>query len=121
MDIEIYLHKTTMQRIVAWLESRIGPLVPIARGEDGVWIYHWSDPAPLTAITITPGAGGSFTAVWLNSSRSPWSSHVDCARDAHRALGAEVRCDPSGLCPAAGPSTFWRVTDSGEEPFEWVD
>jgi hypothetical protein len=64
---------------------------------------------------------GPFTGVWFNTTRTPWDTDVDCARDAARELGCVLRCDPGvtvGTAPRVA-SAFLEIAGANERLVDW--
>lgn len=115
-DLEIYARERDLDRIVVWLEGLFGRTRQTERAGDSV-IYK----AGKVSVVITPDIeNGAFAGVSLRSPQLPWSSDLECARDAHRALGVEIRCDPGDAAPSAAPTQFWFISGSEEGLIDWV-
>ena len=109
-EIEIFLHGCPMERLLTWIEMVIGPLgKPEEAGESIIY------PGPIGPIIVTPVRDG-FASVWFNTSRSPWETDVDCARQAARELKCTVRCDPGQHFPEVHPLSdiFLEITGETE-------
>ena len=116
-EIEVYLCDCTEERLVAWLESVVGPL---GEPEDaGASIVYSSTIGP---VVVTPGIeGGPFVGVWFNTSHTPWTTDVDCARQAARELACTVRCCPGQYFPEVPrlSDIFLEISGDAEELIEW--
>lgn len=120
-DIEIYVRDCSNERLLEWLTSAFGKVVFVDHAGK-MAIYRGRMEGNDVPIMLTPGMeGGPFTSVWINSPHRPWSNDVDCARQAARDLGREVRCDPMAIRPTAAPSEFLRILDGREEFIDWGD
>jgi hypothetical protein len=117
-EIEVYLCDCTEERLVAWLESVVGPLGEPE--EPGASIVYSSTIGP---VVVTPGIeGGPFVGVWFNTSRTPWTTDLDCARQAARELGCTVRCCPGQLfteVPWWVSDVFLEISGGAEELVKW--
>ncbi len=116
-DIEIYARDCTVEELVAWSKSKLGGL---GRPEAlaGSTLYE----SPRGPLTVTKGMGdGTFVSLWFNSSRTPWATDVDCAREAARELRCTVRCDPGQHYPDVAPQSaiFLEVVGEREHLVNW--
>ena len=120
-NIEIYVRDCPHDKIVSWLSRVFGPLEKVTNESDLV-IYHTSHRHSIIPISIQENMNdGSFTSIFISQNISPWSNDVDFARDAHRELKCQVRCDPGDEYPDV-PSysdTFLQITDTKEELIDW--
>lgn len=112
-ELEIYVRGCRLEDILAWAEIRLGALAaPVAAGDATVY------DSPRGPLIVTPEIeGGPFVSLWFNTPSAPWSTDVECARDAVHALRCTVRCDPGGAGP--GPSTFLELDGENERLIEW--
>ena len=118
-NIEIYIRDCPMDRLLAWLESVVGPLRPTV-DTDGIVVYATA----VGPVIITPAvADGTFVGVCFNSPNTPWDTDVDCARQASRELQCVVRCDPGEHFPDVDPlsDVFLEIADGAEKLVELTD
>lgn len=116
-NIEIFLRDTTLPRLLAWAEARVGPL-EWAQEAGASTVY----PAACGPVVVTPSMeDGPFIGIWFNSASTPWDTDVDCARDAARELGCTVRCDPGRHYPEIAPqsSVFMEILGDHEQLICW--
>ncbi len=117
-DIEIYVRGCSTERLVAWLESVVGPLGPLEAA--GAAIVY---PSRIGPVVLTPRIkGGPFVSVWFNSPNTPWATDVDCARQVARELCCVVRCDPGLHFPEAplwASDQFLDIADGVEKIVTW--
>ena len=117
-EIEVYLRDCPTERLVAWLRAVIGPLEdPVEAGAAIVY------PSAIGAVVVTPCIeDGPFVGVWFNTNRSPWTTDVDCARQAARELVCTVRCDPGQHFPEVPrwvSDVFLEISGVVEKLVEW--
>jgi hypothetical protein len=117
-DIEIYVRDCPIERIVAWLETVVGP---VGKGEAcGEAFAHATS---IGTVVITPQIeGGPFVGVWFPTPNSPWLTDVDCGRQAARELGCVVRCDPGQHYPDVplwASDQFLEITGGTERIVTW--
>lgn len=117
-EIEVYLRDCPTERLVAWLRAVIGPLEdPVEAGAAIVY------PSAIGAVVVTPCIeDGPFVGVWFNTNRSPWTTDVDCARQAARELVCTVRCDPGQHYPDVPgwvSDVFLEISGGVEKLVEW--
>ena len=116
-DIEIYVSDIGHDRLVTWVESRLGAMSPLDRFAD-VTVYE----STCGVVVITPGIeGGPFTSVWFTSPDAPWASDVDCARAAAADLECVVRCEPGEAFPEVSPfaDVFFESNGQSESLVLW--
>ncbi|HET7077189.1 MAG TPA: hypothetical protein VFM49_07015 [Chloroflexia bacterium] len=119
--IEIYVRDCSLDRIQDWIQTVLGAITPVDQvNEMSMRIheaYHAGQPIP---IVITSGvADGSFTSVWFNALDMPWATDAACARQAARALGCEVRCNPGLLGSSPYSDECLRIVGDREEVVVW--
>ncbi len=120
-DIEIYLAEATVERIDAWLGETLdaAPLKPAGKRK---WRGQGHHDGATIPVLLVEGAADGFASLWFDSAATPWPRDADCARDAARALGCEVRCSLGGWQPGDDPDRFWQVHPDGQESaIVWPD
>lgn len=120
-DIEIYLATAEIARLDAWLGSTLdaAPLQPAGKRK---WRSRGQREGSDIPILLVENAADSFASLWFDSAATPWPRDTDCARDAARALGCEVRCSLGGWQPGDDPDRFWQVKpDGSEDAIVWPD
>lgn len=102
-EIEFYIRDCSPERLLAWLESVVGPLAP-AEAAGAATVY----PSRIGPVVVTPGIeAGPFVGVWFNSPDTPWATDADRARQVAKELGCVVRC-----CPGQHfPEVPWWASD----------
>jgi hypothetical protein len=117
-EIEIYLRDCPAERLVAWLESVVGPL-----GRDEAASSALVYPSSIGPVVVRPQIeGGPFVAVWFNGPNSPWATDVDCARQAARELECVVRCCPGRHFPEVpwwASDRFLEIAGGTEQIVTW--
>ena len=120
-DIEIYLAEAPIEALNAWLGETLeaAPLEAVGKHKWRATGRIAGKPVP---ILLMERAADGFASLWLDSGATPWPRDVDCAREAARQLGCEVRCSLGGWQPGDNPDRFWRVLPNGEEDaIDWPD
>jgi hypothetical protein len=119
-DIEIYLKKTPLADILAWLGGFFDVGDQQSRG-DGIEISLHYQGKSLTCVVIERVVKGGYTSVWFRTNHTPWDSDEACARDAFEHFGAEVRCSIGGWTEEADDAGGWyRFTDEGRSVVNWL-
>lgn len=118
-DIEIYLKDADVdhKQIAAWLTQAIGPCTEWKH--KGLTYKCLAGNIPVTWL---PKAVGKWNSLYLESDQTPWADDIACGRDAHAALGVEVRCAPGGWVEEDGEEDAdrWvRISADGEEEITW--
>lgn len=104
-DIEIYLKDASQQAVTDWLGHRLGPCTPWrSKGQTQ------QCEAGGTPVVWLPKAVGKWHSLLLESDTTPWQDDVACARDAHAALGVEIRCAPGS----------WQEEEGDEQGDRWI-
>ena len=115
--IEVFVCGCSEIRLLAWIQSRLGTLIG-PQGAGDALVY--GSPCGPVIITLRV-EDGPFTGVWFNTTRTPWDTDVDCARDAARELGCVLRCDPGvtvGTAPRVA-SAFLEIAGANERLVDW--
>lgn len=111
-DIEIYLREPVIKRVVGWLKSELGELEEVSSSAS-YRRFLAVDYTPAIPISININVEKTvFTAVWIDSSESPWGSDIECAKSAYAAFSIPVLCDPGSLSDHM--DDFYRIDDEGE-------
>lgn len=116
-DIEIYLKDAELDAISAWLRA--------ALGDCGEWQARGQTFKTLAGgipATWLPKAVGKWHSLLLESDATPWADDLACAREAHAALGVEIRCAPGSWSEAEGEKDADRwisVGAEGEREITW--
>lgn len=120
-DIEIYLAQAPIDALSAWLgETLDAP--PLEAAGKHKWRATGRIAGKPVPILLVERAADGFASLWIDSGATPWLRDVDCAREAAKWLGCEVRCSLGGWQPGDNPDRFWRVMPSGEEAaIDWPD
>lgn len=120
-DIEIYLARCEIAPLDAWLEQAIGapPLTPAGKRK---WRTLGRGDGGEVPVLVVENAADGFASLWLDSAETPWASDSECAREAARQLGCEVRCSLGGWQPGDDPDRFLQIeADGSERPIDWPD
>lgn len=116
-DCEIYLQNPEMTPMVEWIEARVGDMDWISENEDMV-VFHAQAGGDTLPIIVQKHVEGSapdeqIVGIWFNSVHAPWESDADCARDAFKALGCTIQCDPGEQ--VKGKDKFLQIDSDGEQ------
>ncbi|MGC3872707.1 hypothetical protein ACPF7Z_05475 [Halomonas sp. GXIMD04776] len=120
-DIEIYLSEVIIERLDTWLGEKLNasPLTPAGKRK---WRSHGHCHGERIPILLVEKAADGYASLWFDSPTTPWQRDADCARQAARELGCEVRCSLGGWQPGDDPDRFWQVhPDASEGVIEWPD
>jgi hypothetical protein len=116
-EIEIFIRDCPKARLLVWIENLIGTLgTPNSVGESTTY------PSPVGTVVVTPNVdGGPFQSVKFNTADTPWSTDVDCARQAAKVLGCVVRCVPGQHYPKVNSTTgtFLEIEGQAEKLMHW--
>ncbi|MBZ9558141.1 MULTISPECIES: hypothetical protein [unclassified Modicisalibacter] len=120
-DIEIYLAEADITALDEWLGSRLDA-PPLQRRGKRQWRSDGHCQARTIPVMLVENAADGYASLWFDSDATPWPRDIDCARDAARALGCEVRCSLGGWQPGDDPDRFWQVRADGQEgAITWPD
>ncbi|WP_165855386.1 hypothetical protein [Marinobacter sp. JSM 1782161] len=121
-DLEIYVRELEPGRIGDWLGQSLSGLSLAPVGNRGVQKGAGEYQGSRVRVTCYPGAFSKhFTSVVLEGEQLPWTSDLECARDAWNCLQQEVRCSP-GDWQEGEPvqdEKWWRIDERGEQKVVW--
>ena len=113
-DIEIYLLKVDPSQISEWLSHQFGELTEIKHTSKSVtWQTSGMD------IQFTQDVAKKFSSLWFKTNNTPWNNDLECAREAHSALGVEVRCSVAGWQEEDDQPGWIKLIRGNEKPFDW--
>jgi len=115
-DIEIYILNASADDLATWLSTVFEQVTP---SNDG---WHCLYQGKALDVQFTPKIQKNFSSLWFKQNHTPWLTDLDCARAAHAALSAEVRCQDSSWQEEEGETNGgWIKLIRGEEKsFEWI-
>ncbi|WP_152207583.1 hypothetical protein [Marinobacter changyiensis] len=122
-DLEIYIRDLKANSLSEWLKAHLEELsladeVVSGKAVVGAGRYHGEQ----VKISVYPGAFGKrFTCLILEGAHLPWSTDLDAARSAWRAMETEIRCSP-GDWKEGDPveeDKWWRLDERGEQRVVW--
>lgn len=123
LDLEIYIRDLKLDGLSEWLQQQFETL-DLATDKQGgqavlgTGVYRGSK----VSVSVYPGAFGKrYTCLILEGDELPWSSDIECARNAWRALETEIRCSP-GDWKEGEPvedDKWWRIDARGEQQVVW--
>ncbi len=117
-DIEIYVHKRSLEQLCAWLGSVFDQIE--ATGSKGNSHRFTASNAGLSIpITVIEKAAPGYTSIWFDSDATPWPHDLDCARQAQPQLDCEIRCIAAGWQEGDEPDEWWSVSADGEQKIQW--
>lgn len=116
-DIEIYVKRPAMEALLAWLDRRLGVVETRKRGE--TFLVTLGEP-PIECAIVENAVKGGFASVWFKSPDTPWSSDHECAVEAFRELGLEVRCSTGSWQEEDESARWFRITENGESMVNWL-
>lgn len=122
-DIEIYLHDTRPEEILAWLKEKFRAVTPSQLERPNARVHRIrveSEQAAITALII-PRIPGRFTGVSFDSPATPWATDLACAREAFARFRREVRCCADSWSPSQDPDEWLRIDSNGETRITWRD
>lgn len=114
-DIEIYIMNATTETVQDWLNTVFEQVSPIKEG----WRCELQGKS--MDVQFMAQAEKNFASLWFKKNHTPWPTDLDCARAAHAALEAEVRCQANDWKEGEEESNAgWVKLIRGEEkPFDW--
>ncbi|MEX0606003.1 MAG: hypothetical protein WD623_13925 [Marinobacter sp.] len=122
-DLEIYIRDLKPNGLTGWLKNHLDELsltdeVVTGKAIVGAGRYQGEH----VQISVYPGAFGKrFTCLILEGADLPWSTDLDTARSAWRAMETEIRCSP-GDWKEGDPveeEKWWRLDERGEQRVIW--
>ncbi|MCW4149747.1 hypothetical protein OM427_09420 [Halomonas sp. 18H] len=120
-DIEIYLAQLELEPLNAWLDEVLAT-PPLARAGKNRWRATTQRDGHEINILLIAKAADGFASLWFDSAHTPWTTDSDCAHEAARRLGCEVRCSLGGWQPGDEPDHFLQIMPDGQETtIEWPD
>lgn len=119
-DIEIYIKDRSLEQITHWLESICGPLqTDHHQGQVHNFFAQMSDQQ-IPVMIHEKVSGKAWTSVWFNSDQTPWAKDLDCAEQAAKELGTQVRCIASGWNTGDDPDEWWKIeSDGSTSKMQW--
>jgi hypothetical protein len=118
-DIEIYIAATPAAEALAWLATRFPDHEPPRPAGKRQWQQRLHHGEAVVQVLVIEDASPGFTSVWFNSPDTPWSSDMDCAREAFSHFGREVRATAGTWKEDADPDEWWCLSASGERLIQW--
>ncbi len=124
-DLEIYVRDLDPGKLALWLDATLDqilvPLTPLGSGE-GLFKAEGRYCGALVRVSVYPGAFGKrYSSVVLEGESLPWTTDLESARSAWRALETEVRCS-QGEWQEGDPvqdEKWWRLDHRGEQLVVW--
>lgn len=120
-DIEIYLHRTSPERVCEWLATVFGIPPERLKSSAGKGTQAYRIVQGEQSIPVLMIVQGTWTSVWFNSARTPWASDLACAQSAALQLAARVRCTDGGWQEGDDPDQFLEVTTDHVKAILWHD
>lgn len=121
-DLEIYIRDLKGGAVSEWLGSHVEELAlddrelgAVVKGEARY------EGKPLRIALYPEAFGKRFTSLLIEGDSVPWSSDLDCARSAWRAMDTEIRCS-LGDWKEGEPvddGKWWRLDHRGEQQVVW--
>lgn len=120
-DIEIYLHHTPADAVLAWLQQRFPETAGTRARPAGKkqWRLTLSAGDQRIPVLVIEEASPGFTSVWFDSPHTPWNDDIACAREAHAHFKVEVRATPGSWQEGDDPDLWWRLDQDGEGQVHW--
>ncbi len=119
-DIEIYVHCRDLAAIVEWLEARFSVVDILQADEKSLkGVVQLDLQSEFCEFLLLPKAAGAYTSVWFKQNETPWSSDIDCGRDAFKYLQREVRVSAGAWAEGDEYDSFVRIRTDGESGFLW--
>lgn len=117
-DIEIYVHRCSLKKISAWLESTF-ERVETAGSKGNTHRFTASHAGHSIPVTVIEKAAPGYSSIWFDSDQTPWPRDLDCARQALPQLNCEIRCIASGWSEGDEPDEWWSVSQDVEQKIPW--
>jgi hypothetical protein len=118
-DLEIYVKLDKLEPIESWLARHFAG-ISVVRSKGRTRTYHAQWQGMTIEIFLCRDAGHTgFSSVTFNQKDIPWHNDVDCAREACRALGVEIRCSESAWQEGDDPDLWYSVRPDGESRMVW--
>lgn len=125
-DVEIYIKNAKVDNVIAWIKQKLDrvrvdrddaiEMIFIEGFYEGLSLYFTSKackPRQQHQIFITiQGSNSDRISVWFRGKIIPWTSHLECAKDAYQYLKIPIICDPGKEYPY--PGDFMLIDENGE-------
>ncbi|WP_237065866.1 hypothetical protein [Microbulbifer guangxiensis] len=112
-DVEIYINNIDEKSLLGWISSVLEEVVEVQRDDEMVILSGVFDKSIVPVIIQKNVENLDLTGVWFNSEITPWSSDLECAREAFYSLNKTVLCDPGEEYPS--PTQFLEISENGEK------
>ena len=120
-DIEIYIKDPDAQAVEDWLKQEFDQfeLSPSPNGK--AYTGHGVKEDKRIPVKLFPNAVGKYASLCFDSEESPWQNDLDCARDAWKTLGKEVRCATGEWQEGSEveDEPWWSLNEDGEQQIKW--
>lgn len=113
-DIEIYIKRPALDDVIAWLDRRFSVKGTAQQGDTVMCMLEGFQCA-----IVEDAVKGGFTSVWFKSADTPWATDRDCALEAAREFGLEVRCSTGSWQEDDEGPEWLRITPEGESVVDW--
>jgi hypothetical protein len=121
-DLEIYIRDLSPGAISQWLSSHLDNLefndsqvLSVIKGR-----ARYSGK-PLRMVIYPQAFGKRFTSLLIEGEVLPWTTDLECARSAWRAMDTEIRCSPGNWKEGepVDEEKWWRLDQRGEQQVCW--